>query len=229
MMKHTTARALYNDIGQKYHDNRGKATNDITELPETLKLLGDLKEKRLLDMGCGLGKYAKEFIKRGAVVTGYDASEKMVSLTKKLCKKKGEFFRATHENATLPPNTFDICNASLTLNYCKDLDVIFKKVNGWLKPNGIFTFSMPHPIWLLNRSETMDYSKPHKIYIKMNSYGVEVFNYYHPLETFIKLANKYHFQLTDILETTVSRRYKGWPEEKYRLPNALIFKLQKIS
>lgn len=227
-MKYKTARSLYNDIGQKYHDNREKASNDVTELPAILELLGDLKNKQILDMGCGLGKHAKEFIKRDANVTGYDASEKMIRITQEYCKGKGNFFRSTHETASFEPDSFDVCNASYSINYSKGLEIIFKNVHSWLKPKGIFTFSIPHSVWLLKRTENMDYSKPHKIWIKMSSYDVEVFNHYHPLDSFIQLTNKYNFKLLNLIETTISRKHKNWSEDKYRLPNAYVFKMQKM-
>jgi len=227
-MKYKTARSLYNDIGQKYHDNREKASNDVTELPTTLELLGDLRGKNILDMGCVLGKHAKAFIKLGGTVTGYDASEKMIKLAQEYCHGKGIFIRSTHETASYEPNSFDICNASFSINYSKDLDVIFSNVHSWLKPNGIFTFSIPHSIWLLTRSKNMDYSKSHKIWIKMSSYDVEIFNYYHPLESFLRFINKYDFKLLNLIETTIPKKYVGWSDDKYRLPHAYVFKLQKI-
>lgn len=82
MKKFNSARSLYNFVYKKYHDNRDKATNDVSELPTVLKLQGNLKGKKLLDIGCGFGRHSKEFIKRGAIVTGFDSSEKMISLTK---------------------------------------------------------------------------------------------------------------------------------------------------
>lgn len=226
-MKYTTARMLYNDIGQKYHDNREKASNDVTELPTTLRLLGDVKGKRILDMGCGLGKHAKEFIRRGAIVTGYDASEKMVAFTQAHCGGKGTFFCSTHEKVFFRPHSFDICNASLSINYSKNLEVIFKHVHSWLTRGGIFTFSIPHPVWLLARVQDMDYSKPHRIWIEMKSYDVNIFNYYYPLDVFIQLINAYDFTFLHLIETTISRKQRGWSEEKYRIPNTYVFKLQK--
>lgn len=228
-MKYKTARSLYNDISKKYHDNREKSTNDILEFPALLKLLGDINGKNILDMGCGLGMHAKEFIKKGAIVTGYDASDKMVKLAKSQCKGKGTFLRATHETVSFNTNTFDICNASYSINYCKELNGIFSSVNNWLKPNGIFTFSIPHVIWLLTRSKNMDYSKTHKIWIKISSYDIEIFNYYHTLDEFIQLINNNGFKILHLIESTLSKKYKGRDEEKYRLPSTYIFKLQKIN
>ncbi|NTU47104.1 class I SAM-dependent methyltransferase [Candidatus Roizmanbacteria bacterium] len=228
-MSYRSARSLYNNIANKYHDNRSKATNDVTELPTVLYLLGDLKNKQLLDMGCGLGKHAKEFVKRGAIVTGYDTSEKMVKLSQEYCSGKGTFLRATHESVSFGFNSFDVVNASYTIGYSNKLDLIFSKVHSWLKPGGIFTFSIPHPLWLLTRVEKMDYSKPHKVQIKVDSYGIDLFNYYYPLDTYIQVINKNNFLLRNLIESKISRRLKGWPEEKYRIPNAFVFKVEKSS
>src|SRR3989344_254034 len=227
-MQFKSPRSLYNHISEKYSINRGKASNDLTELPAALNLLGDLQNKKVLDMGCGLGKHAYEFIKRGAKVTGYDASEKMVELTKKYCGDKGSFFTDTHEKVSFKPESFDCINASYTLGYSNKLPLIFEKVKKWLRQDGLFTFSIPHPLWLLKRVENMDYSKAHKIEINIDAYGIEVFNYYYPLDFYIQIINVNHFKLLNIIETTIPRSYKGKPEEKYRIPNALVFKLQKV-
>ena len=227
-MKYNSARSLYNHIYKKYHDNREKSSNDVTELPTVMEFLGDLKGKEVLDMGCGLGKHAKEFMKKGGIVTGYDVSEQMVKLTKEYCQGKGTFLIGSHETISFEPSSFDVCNASFTLNYSKDLEIVFQKVAKWLKTDGIFTFAIPHPVWLLNRVEKMDYSKSHKIWIRINTYDIEVFNYYYPLDTFIQLINSNNFKLFNLKETTIPRKLKNWPEEKHRLPNALVFKCQKI-
>jgi hypothetical protein len=57
---------------------------------------------------------------------------------------------------------------------------------------------------------------------------VEIFNHYHPLDESVQLINKYNFKLVNLVKTTVPRKYKGWDGEKYRLPNAYLFKLQKM-
>lgn len=226
--KHQTARALYNAIFEKYRDNREKAPNDLTELPTVLRMVGVIRGKDVLDMGCGLGKHVKEFLKRGARVTGYDASERMVELTKEYCEGRGEFFRSENETVSFKPGSFDVVNASLTLNYSKKPAVILKKVARWLKPKGVFVFSVPHPMWLSRKVENMDYSKSGKMWMKLASYDVEIFNHYHPLTTWVGLLNTYHLHLEDIVEPTMPRKYTGWPEGKYLSPDVMVFKARKI-
>jgi len=83
-MKPDNVRDLYNHIASKYNQNRSKASNDVTELPKILKLAGDVKGKKLLDLGCGMGRHAKEYLDMGAKVTGVDVSEEMIKLAKKI-------------------------------------------------------------------------------------------------------------------------------------------------
>lgn len=55
-------------------------------------LMGDIVGHALLDIGCGDGEPAVEFSKRGAAVTGIDASAAMIGAAKE---------RATRENANV--------------------------------------------------------------------------------------------------------------------------------
>jgi 2-polyprenyl-3-methyl-5-hydroxy-6-metoxy-1,4-benzoquinol methylase len=54
--------------------------NAYYDRPACLALLGDVTGKRVLDAACGLGLYAAELIRRGAQVTGFDHSPRMVDL-----------------------------------------------------------------------------------------------------------------------------------------------------
>ncbi len=52
-------------------------------MPATFKLLGDVKNKKLLDIGCGSGIYAKQLSRKGAIVKGFDVSAKMLAIARK--------------------------------------------------------------------------------------------------------------------------------------------------
>ena len=50
---------------------------------EVFKRLGDLKGKRVLDIGCGRGRWSKEFAGRGAEVLGVDWSREAINRNRK--------------------------------------------------------------------------------------------------------------------------------------------------
>ena len=64
--------------------------NAHLDRPACLELLGDVEGKRVLDAACGPGFYAAELVSRGALVTGFDNSPRMVEF----CRQQaggGEF------------------------------------------------------------------------------------------------------------------------------------------
>lgn len=54
----------------------------------TEKILGNVKNKKILDVGCGSGVYSIFFSKKGAHVTGLDFSSSMILLSRKNAKKE---------------------------------------------------------------------------------------------------------------------------------------------
>ena len=67
---------------KKIRDNKINA-NNLFEIPTLFSMLPDLKNKRILDLGCGFGEHCKRFIECGAKrVVGIDISEKMLEVAR---------------------------------------------------------------------------------------------------------------------------------------------------
>jgi 2-polyprenyl-3-methyl-5-hydroxy-6-metoxy-1,4-benzoquinol methylase len=72
----------YNTVAEHYHNWRTKLNpkgwfyNEMLEMPSTFELLENVKDKKILDFGCGTGIYAKLLTKRGALVRGFDISKR---------------------------------------------------------------------------------------------------------------------------------------------------------
>lgn len=67
---------------KKIRDNENNA-NNLFEIPALTSLLPELKDKRILDLGCGFGEHCIMFIEKGAAsVVGIDISEKMLEVAK---------------------------------------------------------------------------------------------------------------------------------------------------
>lgn len=100
----------YNAIAKQYHKlriSKKKFYNEYLEMPTTLKLLGNVKGKKILDLGCGTGIYAKILRKRGARVKGIDVSSKEIEIARE--QNPGiEFIIGNAEKLPYKNKEFDI-------------------------------------------------------------------------------------------------------------------------
>lgn len=76
---------FFNNYINLRNDQDNVSANEIIEMPAIYKELPDLKNKKVLDLGCGYGNNCKKAIDLGAsYVLGTDISEKMIDLAKKI-------------------------------------------------------------------------------------------------------------------------------------------------
>lgn len=122
--------------------------NDLVEHPGFMKLLPSVKNKTILDIGCGTGVMIKDLLKLGAKkVIGTDASKKMIeisnnNLKKEIQKKKVELY-LDDISKTIIKEKYDLITCSLVLDNVVDYKKAIKNISKLLKKNGIFIFSVP--------------------------------------------------------------------------------------
>ncbi|QQS38763.1 methyltransferase domain-containing protein [Candidatus Woesebacteria bacterium] len=81
-MKNINYISQWNESSKSYSKLRLGGLDPYEELvnfPSCLKLLGNIKGKRILDAGSGTGEFSNLLAARGAQVTGIDGAEKLVS------------------------------------------------------------------------------------------------------------------------------------------------------
>ena len=109
-------------------------------------ILGDLKEKKLLDLGCGLGEGSVFFAMKGAEVTASDLSPKMCNLTERVARLHGVQVNTLVASATnlskIPENSFDIVYGANMLHHV-DIAKCMAEVYRVLKPGGRAVFWDP--------------------------------------------------------------------------------------
>ena len=122
--------------------------NASLEQPAICSLLPDLKDVKILDIGCGFGDFSRYAIKQGAAsVLGIDPSYNMIQEAKKLTHESSIIFQQLGiENFESKPDTFDLVVSSLAFHYVEDFQDIASKISSWLKPGGYLVFSVEHPI-----------------------------------------------------------------------------------
>ena len=123
-------------------------------MPFTFKQLGDVSDKKILDIGCGEGGYSRELAQRGAIVTAVDCAENAI----KYCefKAKEEQLKITYHVRNscdlydIADNTFDIVLSSMMLMDCEDFEGTVKEITRVLNPSGKLFASVLHPCFAVN-------------------------------------------------------------------------------
>jgi SAM-dependent methyltransferase len=119
------------------------------EWPTFRALLPDLRDKRVLDLGCGFGwhcRYARE--QRAASVVGVDLSDKMLARARQLTDDSAiEYRRGAIEDIEFHDGEFDVVISSLALHYVARFDAVCRQVYDALTDGGAFVFSVEHPIF----------------------------------------------------------------------------------
>jgi ubiquinone/menaquinone biosynthesis C-methylase UbiE len=98
-----------------------------------------LKNKRVLDIGCGAGWSSEQFVRMGSEVTAIDITPKAVELTKKRFKLyglKADILIADVEHLPFPDNYFDYVLAWGVVMHTPNTDKAVDEIWRVLKPGG---------------------------------------------------------------------------------------------
>lgn len=245
-----TAKNIYNHIANFYHDKRTKMHeggwffNEYLEMPSTLELLGNVKDKKILDYGCGSGIYTALLTKKGAKVKGFDISEEMLKIAK-LNNPDVEFKQGSGYNIPFKEK-FDIILASLVVHYMQDWNRMFKEMGRVLNKGGIVIFSTGNPVYEINKNIIVKGKKYKCLGIKnyfkedlfnghwTNPYTnkrVTVFAYHKTYETIINTIIKNGFEIMGYKDCFPDIKAKKiFPKEysKYSMmPIFMVFKIRK--
>ena len=117
--------------------------------PEThwiFSKLGDLKGKKLLDLGCGLGEGSVFFALNGAQVTASDISPEMCNTTQEVARLNGVEVSTLVASATdlraIPDDSFDVVYGANMLHHV-EIETCIAEVNRVLKSGGVAVFWDP--------------------------------------------------------------------------------------
>lgn len=117
-----------------------------------LRLLGDLKGKRVLELGCGTGQASIAFARQGATAIAVDTSATRLAEARRLAEQEEARVEWHHGDladlAFLRADSIDVCFSAYALAEVEDVNRQFRQVHRVLRPHGIFAFSYQHPMAL---------------------------------------------------------------------------------
>ncbi len=130
------------------HRYREDSPNNSMEGPVILELLGEVAGRRVLDLGCGDGRFGLELLELGAVsYLGLEGAERMAALARRhLSGSPGRVLLQRLEDWDYPSEAFDLVVSRLALHYVADLPALFRQIHRTLAPGGRLVFSVEHPV-----------------------------------------------------------------------------------
>lgn len=159
-------RAHWNLTSDEYQSAHGMqlAKNPLAwgvwSIPEDeLRVLGDVWEKEILELGCGGAQWSIALTKRGANCVGLDNSERQLEYAQKNQREAGVEFPLVHgsaENVPLPDDSFDIvfCDHG-AMSFADPLRTVPEAAR-LLRSGGLLAFSAETPIHFICWDDAKD-------------------------------------------------------------------------
>ena len=125
------------------------------EEPHMRDAAGDVRGRRVLDLGCGTGRHTAWLVAAGAGVTAVDFSDGMLAQARRKVEGTNVGFLAhdLHEPLPLPSETFDLVISGLVLEHLHDLAGFFGESRRVLRSAGRAVVSTIHPAMFLRGSQ----------------------------------------------------------------------------
>ena len=128
------------------YDSDGNRTRDLDEVV-TRKVLGGLRCKSILEIGCGTGKNTRLFAQIGAQVKALDFSEAMIAQAQRKSSARNVEFIVADLTQRWPvdDDSVDLISCNLVLEHIADLNRVFAEAARVLTPGGKLFVSELHP------------------------------------------------------------------------------------
>ena len=212
-------------VANWYHEHVSESDDTYHEKvikPNLLRILGDVKDKRILDVACGQGFFSRALASAGAHVTGADIAPELIAIAKKLGPASITYLAAPASRMPLPDESFDAAICVLALQNIKDLSGALAQVSHLLKSGGTFTIVLNHPAFRIPRHSEWGFDADAGIqfrrtdrYLSESSYQIQMhpgsdpsattLSYHRPLQLYMKELAKHGFVLAG-LEEWISHR-----------------------
>jgi len=220
-LKSRTERAY--DIWAPDYDNHPNP-HILLEHDDVLKLVSPKRSDKILDAGCGTGKYTLEFSKKGAEVTGTDFSDKMLEIARKKCPGV-KFYRADlQKKLSFRSGWFNKINCAQTLKHIRNINFTLKEFYRVLQRGGIMVFSVTHPDMDWHGYET----KSHWNFILGENSDI----YHHKFKDYLFAVDNAGFKIDTIKQLPINKKIELLLTPKsYRIVKGrfeiIIFRLNK--
>jgi SAM-dependent methyltransferase len=221
--------------------NRSDSPNNAIEGPIIYELIGSVQDKSILDLGCGDASFGKELLELGAkYYAGVEGSEQMSKAAQSnLLGQNGTIQCKMMEYYDYPKEAFNLVTSRFAIHYVSDINRLFQDVYKTLKENGMFVFSIQHPLTTSSFISKQSGDKRGNWIVDDYFHDGErkepwinevVVKYHRTIEQYFIAIRQAGFTVLDLREGTPKREYFSSEEEfvrRQRIPIVLAFSCMK--
>lgn len=207
---------------------------------DDLGLLGGVRGRRVIEVGCGAAACGRWLRSQGASVAALDVSRGMLAEAAAAAERSGvtvPLVEADAEHLPFANDSFDLaCSAFGAVPFCADSALVMREVARVLRPGGRWVFATTHPIrWIFPDDPGPDGLRAQTPYFDRTPYaeiderGVETYVEHHrTLGDRVREIVSAGFVLTDLIEpewmTGNPRVWGQWsPARGAILPGTAIY------
>jgi len=227
------------------HTEQGDLHKEVFLNPTLLSLLGEVKNKNILDSGCGEGYFSRILAQSQATVTAVDYSTKMLEIAKKRTPIDLQIdyrYGNCEDLDFLKDNSFDVIVSNMVIQDLADYEKAFQEMYRLLLDGGYFIFSILHPCFVTPESGWEKTNDGEKLHWNVDKYFYEgvyeqrlgdkekMLFFHRTLTSYISTIIKTGFILEGLVEPKPSEemlsKYPAF-EEDFRCADFIVFKLRK--
>lgn len=235
----------YADAYAATHTEQGDLHKEVFLNPTLLSLMGEVKDKRILDAGCGEGYFGRILAKAGADVTAVDYSTKMIEIAKERTSANLSI-EYRHGNCEdlffLKDKRFDLIVSNMVIQDLQYYEKALQEMHRLLADDGSFIFSILHPCFITPGSGWEKTKDGKKLHWNVDNYFYEggyeqrmgeqekIIFFHRTLTSYMNAIIKSGFTLKELVEPKPNEeslhKYPSF-EEDFRCADFLVFKLTK--
>lgn len=209
----------YQDWAKTY-DQELNPSIDL-EKNKVMKLLHPKKGERILDVGCGTGRYLRPLVRKGTHATGIDFSRNMLEIARKKAPHADIKEVDITKKFPFPSSTFDKVICSLVISHIKNIIPVLKEIKRVLKDDGFLILTTLHPNTDFSDYELMKFDFP------LSRYDCSILHSFLSLEKSFKESGlKEEERLELHIDESISHCFTKTSFKKVKgRPKGVIFKL----
>ena len=230
-----TVTDAYDTLAETYEVQEDDPYCADLEFPATTALIPDVEGKRVLDAGCGHGRYTEWLLEHGAEVLAVDQNAKMLEQARRRLDDRADVRQAdiTGRIEAAADGAFDGVVCGLSLHYVEDWRDAFAEFARVLRPGGFLVFSAQHPVDEYIAFDAENYFEVEQETMTWTADGeeVDVPFYRRPFSEVVNPLVETGFQLDELVEPTPRASFREKKPESYekrlRYPTFLSVRASK--